>query len=110
MKILKKYNLEVNNNRISSKDNDKQILTHFLSFWENTQDIKEDLLPELNLVITKKLKFNDIGADVVGVAYVEKEITKLIGSDIGHSNFELPTEDFKKIILEWLSILEKVRS
>ncbi|WP_075341467.1 hypothetical protein [Tenacibaculum agarivorans] len=108
MELLKKYNLEINSNEhIVTKDSNKQILVHFLAYWDNVQDIKEDLLPELNLVINKELKFNDIGADVVGVAYIESETTKLLGSDLGHSDFELPTKDFKELIMLWIYILEE---
>lgn len=106
MNILKKYNIEVDRKIVSSNDLEKQILVHFLAFWDKIKDIEEDLLPELMLVINEVLEFNDIGADVAGVAYVEKQNTRLIGSDLGHSNFTLPTNDFHEIILEWLSVLK----
>ncbi|MFY7670462.1 hypothetical protein ACOSP6_05190 [Tenacibaculum sp. MEBiC06402] len=107
MNILEKYNIKINNKSISSRDLNKQILVHFLGFWNNIKDIEEDLLPELMLVIDGVLEFNDIGADVVGVAYVEKQKTRLIGSDLGHPDFTIYTDDFHQIILEWLSVLKK---
>ena len=103
--IFKKYNLDIKNNIVSSQDSSKQILVHFLLFWDKIKDIEEDLLPELMLVINEVLDFNDIGADVVGLAYVEKLNTKLIGSDLEHFDLTLPTSDFHKIIMEWLTIL-----
>ncbi len=103
--IFKKYNLDIKNNIVSSEDSSKQILVHFLLFWDKIKDIEEDLLPELMLVINEVLDFNDIGADVVGLAYVEKLNTKLIGSDLEHFDLTLPTSDFHKIIMEWLTIL-----
>ncbi|SEE16601.1 hypothetical protein SAMN04487765_1621 [Tenacibaculum sp. MAR_2010_89] len=107
MKLLKKYNLSINKNiSVVTTDNKKQILSHFISFWDNIEEIKEDLLPEIDSVINGKLEFNDIGADVVGLAYIEQSNTKLIESDLGHSDFELPTSDFKELIMEWLAILE----
>ena len=30
-----------------------------------------------------------------------------MGSDVGYFDLELPTEDFKELIIQWLSILEK---
>ena len=107
MNILEKYNIEVDRKIVSSDDLDKQILVHFLAFWNKIKDIEEDLLPELMLVVNGVLEFNDIGADVVGVAYVEKQNTRLIGSDLGHPDFTLYTNDFHQIILEWLSVLKK---
>lgn len=103
--IFKKYNLDIKNNIVSSEDSSKQILVHFILFWDKIKDIEEDLLPELMLVINEVLDFNDIGADVVGLAYVEKLNTKLIGSDLEHFDLTLPTSDFHKIIMEWLTIL-----
>ena len=107
MDILKKYNLKICNNKyIHSVDLEKRILINFLAYWDNPQDIREDLLPELNQVVNGELKFIDIGADVVGLAYIESKNTKLLGSDLGHLDFEMPTSDFKDLILVWLSILE----
>ncbi|AUC13917.1 hypothetical protein BTO06_01550 [Tenacibaculum sp. SZ-18] len=57
------------------------------------------------LVINEVFDFNDIRADVVGLAYVEKLNTKLIGSDFEHFDLTLPTSDFHKIIMEWFTIL-----
>ncbi|CAL2089043.1 conserved hypothetical protein [Tenacibaculum sp. 190524A05c] len=108
--IFKKYNLAIKNNIVTSEDSSKQILVHFLLFWNKIKDIEEDLLPELMLIINEVLDFNDIGADVVGLAYIEKLNTKLMGSDLGHPDLILPTRDFHKIILEWLTILRSTNT
>ncbi|SEE16750.1 hypothetical protein SAMN04487765_1626 [Tenacibaculum sp. MAR_2010_89] len=111
MRALKKYKLKLkktdcNYIHIISDSKEIQILAQYLDLWNNSKDIKEDLLPEIDSVINGELEFNDIGADVVGVAYIEQATTKLLGSDVGYSDFELPTSDFKELIIEWLAILE----
>ena len=111
MSLFEKYNIELRSigERIhaTTEESKYQILAQYLDLWNRSKDIREDLLPELNPVVNGEMEFNDIGADVVGVAYVETSTTKLIGSDVGYSDLELPTEDFKELIMQWLSILEK---
>ena len=85
---------------------DNQILASYLSEWYRVSSIKNDLLPEIEAVVTGKLPFTDVGADVVGLAYIEPQTTKLIGSDVGYANMELPTTEFKAIVLKWLEFLE----
>ena len=110
MKIFKKYKLEIRefNGSLSvvTQDSQLRILSHFIDFWNKPKDIREDLLPELEKVLNGSFSYTDIGADVIGVAYVEPGITKLIGSELGFSNMELPTVDFKDLIMEWLTFLE----
>ncbi|MDF0716482.1 hypothetical protein PY092_10005 [Muricauda sp. 334s03] len=111
MSLFEKYDLELkiilDRIHVVTDVKSTQILAQFLDLWNRSKDIKEDLLPELNPVLNGEMEFNDIGADVVGVAYIEANTTKLMGSDVGYSDLELPTEDFKELIMQWLSILEK---
>lgn len=110
MKLATKYELElkeVNDSiHIVTNSPDYEILAQFLDYWSCPDDIKEDLLPEIDAVLNGNLNCSDVGADVVGLAYVEVASTKLIGSDLGYGNLELPTTDFRELILEWLNILE----
>ena len=82
-------------------------MAQYLDLWNRSDELKKDFLPELNLVLDGKLKYNDIDADVVGLAYIEANTTKLMGSDVGYSDLKLPTKDFKELIIQWLSVLEK---
>ena len=110
MSILQKYQLEIKkingSIHLISEIEKFQILSQYLDLWNNTREIKETLLPEINLVLNGMLEYNDIGGDVVGVAFVEKEKTELNGSEVGYSKMTLPTQDFKDLITEWLNILE----
>lgn len=111
MTIFEKYNLnigEVNGSVVLWTDiRELRILSHFLDYWDKSLYIKEDLLPELTPVLDGTLEFNDIGADVVGSASIYQQITKLSSSELGFSDFELPTEDFYALILEWCNYLER---
>lgn len=110
MRIFEKYQLklkEVNGSyHVVSDNEDFQILAQFLDYWHRSKDLREDLLPELLSVINGELSDNDIGADVVGQAYVKQNVTTLEMSDIGCKDMELPTKDFRGVIMEWFEFLE----
>ena len=110
MKLFEKYKLkimEINGSiNVSTIDKQTRILSHFLDYWNKTKDIKEDLLPELNLVIEGSQFKNDIGADVVGLAIVDTNSTLICMSELDFSDMELPTKDFQGLVLEWLNFLE----
>jgi hypothetical protein len=50
-----------------------------------------------------------IDGDVAGVAFVTSEKTTIEASDLGHSDMELPSIDFKGIVIEWLTFILKNR-
>ena len=111
MDLFSKYNLEINSNQtVVTADKDKQILSHFIDYWNSANEIKEDLLPEIESVLNGLKDYNDIGGDVIGLAYVKKDNTSLEMSDLGFVDYILPTSDFKSLILEWLEFLENQRS
>lgn len=109
--MFQKYKLEIQfiNDRIHviTEDLKFEILAQYLDLWSRSKDIREDLLPELDAVMTGELEYNDIDADIVGLAYIKRNKTILELSQVGYSDLELPTEDFKELIIQWLSILEK---
>lgn len=111
MKLTTQYKLEFKkvNGAIHIVANSKEyeILAQFLDYWNSVEDIEEDLLPEVDGVLNGTFGCCDIGADVVGLAYVETEHTKLMGSDIGYADLELATTDFKVLILEWVNIIKE---
>ena len=113
MNLTTQYKLELKevNSTIHIVTNHKEyeILAQFLDYWNCTEDIEEDLLPEIDGVLSGTLDCSDIGADVVGLAYVELETTKLIGSDISYNDFALATNDFKALILEWMEIIKEFK-
>lgn len=110
MSIFEKYGLKINDisgSKVVFTDDDSlRILSHFLDYWNKPKYIKLDLLPELDAVISGQTDFNDIGADVVGVALIEKDKTQLTSSELGFPDFELPTPDFVCLIRTWLLVLE----
>lgn len=89
-----------------SESSEYEILAQYLDLWRDPREIKETLLPGIISVLNGEIDFNDIGADVVGIALVKKQTTELTGSEVGYLDLELPTEDFKNIILGWLEFLE----
>ncbi|ANQ52927.1 hypothetical protein MY04_05970 (plasmid) [Flammeovirga sp. MY04] len=111
MNLFSKYNLEINSSKtVVTVDEDKQILSHFIDYWNNVDEIKEDLLPEIESVLNGLKDYNDIGGDVVSLAYVKKDNTSLEMSDLGFVDYILPTSDFKGLMLEWIEFLESQRS
>ena len=83
-----------------------QILADYLTTWNGSEQIKETILPELEQIETGELKETEIDADVAGVAHINKDNTLLDMSSLGQPEMELPTEDFKGIVLEWVAFLE----
>ena len=111
MTIFEKYNLEVIKENESiyliTHTKENRILSYFLDYWNRSDEIIDDFLPELDPVIEGELQYNDIGADVIGSAYFEREKTEFTSSELGFDDLEIPTNDFKELIMEWLSVLEK---
>lgn len=109
--LLEKYNLHIEEKNglvgIGTDREEVSILAQFLNYWDRASYVKEYLLPEVDCVINGNLKYNDIGAGVVGIAYIEHDKTKLLGSELGDAPFSLSTKDFKDLIDEWLQILER---
>ena len=83
-----------------------QILADYFAVWDDSEDIKEEILADLEQIETGELKETEIDADVAGVALINKENTLLDMSSLGQPEMELPTEDFKGIVLEWVAFLE----
>ena len=82
------------------------ILEDYFFIWNRSAEIKEEILADLEQIETGELKESEIGADVAGVALINKENTLLDMSSLGQPEMELPTEDFKGIVLEWVAFLE----
>lgn len=109
-KVIDKYSLKfvfIKGRKTSvSKSPEFEILAQYLDLWRDPREVKETLLPSINSVLGGEVEFNDIGADVVGIALVKRQTTELTGSEIGYLDLELPTEDFREIILKWLEFIE----
>jgi hypothetical protein len=82
------------------------LLAEFFLTWRSSKDIKEDLLPEIDAVLSGAKPYTDIGADTMGVAYIELKVTKLLRADGNNTTMELPTEEFKEITIQWESFLK----
>ena len=83
-----------------------KILAEYFFMWNRSAEIKETILPELEQIETGELKETEIDADVAGLAYIRPHKTTIMGSDFGYPNLDLPTEDFKGVVLEWVAFLE----
>ena len=109
--LFEKYNIEIReiggSTTVVALDKNSRILSHFLDFWNKPEEIREYLMPKLEAIINKETEYDDIGADVIGAAFIEQEKTELTSSELGFSDMELPTSDFKGLVLEWLEFLEK---
>lgn len=101
------------------------ILSHFLMMWYNPKTIVEYLLPEIDksmfygteeyakvvdgytayFLPNSREYLNGVGADVAGFATINRKTTVLSHSDLGHENMELPSSDFKRIVIEWLAFI-----
>lgn len=108
--MLKKYDLILHQDFSKQLINNKvglNILSDFLSMWRDPEDIKEIVLSDIDAVLNGEVEIiDDLDADVVGVAFIDKQNTYLGNSDIGYKDMTLPTEDFKQLWLEWIDILE----
>jgi hypothetical protein len=91
---------------LCSKSDSKDILSGFFDIWRRPKDLREDLLKEIDSVLSGEAEFTDVGADIMGLAYIEPQTTKLMGSDVGYADMELPTVEFREIVLKWLEFLE----
>ena len=110
MKFFEKYQFKIKNTdgsySVVPKKQDSLILADFLGIWNSSKDIKEEILPDVNLILNGDKQSTEFGADVVGLIYIQQKITKLITSDLGSKDMQLPKEDFKHLLLEWTAFLE----
>lgn len=109
MTLFEKYSLtlkELDRIHVVSNDENLWILADFLDLWRHPAEIKKTLLPEINDVLCGKLAVGEIGADVVGLATIDKQQTKLEMSSVDYRDFQLPTADFKDLVIIWLDIIE----
>ncbi|NRA51505.1 MAG: DUF5376 family protein [Phaeodactylibacter sp.] len=113
LEYLKYKNTLLINTTISSNGKG-HYLSDFLSEFNDTDDIHEDLLSILDDVLDMNLLNEVISAESLS-AYVEKENTYFIdeddlvsGKQKASENPEMfiPTSIFKEIILKWLEFLE----
>ncbi|WP_348747554.1 hypothetical protein [Tenacibaculum sp. 190524A02b] len=49
----------------------------------------------------------DIDADMVGVAYIENNLTRIEDSDMDYDSIVLKTKDFQEIVLQWINFLKE---
>ena len=68
--------------------------------WEKIKEWKGYYIEE------EKSFLEGIGADVAGIAFVTADFTELSVSKLNHIDMELPSMDFKEIILEWLQFID----
>lgn len=86
----------------------------FLHHWDDSDDIKEDLLPMIDSVMNGYSP-NEFVSSEISCSYIEKEITYFIyESNISEGKVEaakhpdryMPTKIFKDITFKWVEFLE----
>lgn len=92
------------------------ILGMFLSVWNSSREVKDELLPYIDERIKKgkdqiidsqgKIHIKAFEADPLADAVIDKEFTVVTNWDDSSDKCELKTQDFKKITLKWLEFLE----
>lgn len=91
------------------KKDDHIILAQYLEFWHNSEEIREELLPDIEAILDLQETEAYIGADVVGIAFIQPEQTQIIDSEIGYAPISLPTVVFKQIVENWVHFLEETK-
>ncbi len=92
------------------------VLGMFLSVWNNSREIKGELIPYINERIEKgkdqiidnqgNVHLNAFEADPLAEALIDKELTVITNWDDSSDRCELKTQEFKEIIIKWLEFLE----
>ncbi len=92
------------------------VLGMFLSVWNNSGEIKNELIPYIDERIEKgivqiiddqgNVHLNTFEADPLAEALIDKELTIITNWDDSNDKCELNTQDFKEIVLKWLEFLE----
>ncbi|CAL2083499.1 conserved protein of unknown function [Tenacibaculum sp. 190524A02b] len=111
MKLLNKYSIDFKyiNNRKTAIFLNKQseILSQYLDIWRYPDEIEDTLLPAIESVLMEKEVSQDIDADMVGVAYIENNLTRIEDSDMDYDSIVLKTKDFQEIVLQWINFLKE---
>ncbi|WP_444885553.1 hypothetical protein [Microbulbifer sp. PSTR4-B] len=87
------------------KLDEEEVLEGFFQVWAASQEIKEDVLPEIDSVLSGEKKYTELGAEIFGLAYIEHQNTKFI-SGLGSPDLELSTVEFKDLVEQWVDFLE----
>ena len=92
------------------------VLGMFLSVWNNSREIKSELIPYINERIEKgkdqiidsqgNIHINAFEADPLAEAVIDRELTVVTNWDDNNDQCELKTQEFKEITLKWLKFLE----
>ncbi|MEO7175755.1 MAG: hypothetical protein ABIV51_07800 [Saprospiraceae bacterium] len=67
--------------------------------WDRIKDYTGYYIKDLDFWL------EGIGGDVTGIAFITDTNTTIDGSDIGDEPMELPSIDFKEIVIEWLAFI-----
>ncbi len=98
---------------VSKRQNSHNYIEGFLRHWNDSNDVKEDILPLISSV-KNGFSINEFISSEISCAYVEKEITFFIHeNDITkgkqeasiNSDRHIKTKIFEEIIIKWLEFL-----
>lgn len=107
-----------------------EIIAQFLMYWNNPVGIVQYLIPLIDLGIIyghekywrtinnfsgyyieeRQMFLEGISADVVGLAFVRSEITIISDSSLSLKELRLESNEFRKIVVDWLSFIIENRS
>ncbi len=118
MNTFDKYGLYIHSDDdfeflLSTKVEKNIFLSAMLDFWNDPEEIKEIVLPDIERVLNRcegeasDPEKDTVESDVIGLADLTKETTFLGNSDVGYKDMTLSTKDFKQLWLEWVDALEK---
>jgi hypothetical protein len=82
-------------------------LSEFFLSWCSSNDLKNDLLPKIESVSSGETPFTDIGAEIMGIAYIAPVMTKLLSANQNVPFLEIETVEFKDIAMKWMLFLER---
>jgi hypothetical protein len=111
---FRKYNNNLMLNSFFSTTGEDHYIGYFLSQFNDSKDITDDMIPLINEVLEVKTANEVISANYIR-AFVEKQNTYFIeGRDFdvslqkakGISNMYIRTQDFMQIIAKWVDFLE----
>ena len=119
--VLNLYNVSFNNiiiddnnglnaytKKLASSSN--YLLGSFLTSWNSVEEIDEELLPTIEIILNGTQQ-NDYTDSAIVWVDIYPNITKFYKSgagvtiDLNFPDYEIPTSDFKEIVLSWREFL-----
>ena len=113
MNIINKYEISFSNKILNFKTGNKivkivdvnnPILDEFLNGWFSAEEINELLLPDIDDALSNPNAALENGSETVFI-YIYYQTVKFLKDDTQGWVYEIPTQDFKEIVLLWRDFL-----